>query len=330
MMEEKNSKILITLGLLVVMVVLSAFIPASWFGIKPVEKKYAQLNIPSVDDFKVLATDTNNDGTPDWRNLMQKTYTEGVTLSEGSSQATNQTPTQTTKTGTQDSQSVSKEDQARLDDPNNLTASFAKNLYLATAYMKEKGITDEQTQQEMFTSILNQEAAKIVIPTYTEKDITISTTESASSIATYSAKIQEIAALGAKYNLGVGDTDTVNIYITSKSAVDLKPLATKVTQVDALIKKLLAIPVPASAVGVHINALNSLSAYRVTLDGLLHTDTDSVRGTLAARVYETTTKRLFDALYQFDVYFKAHNVTLSIQHPQERSSSRVFALYTKQ
>jgi hypothetical protein len=325
-MEEKKSVALLIIGFLVLLVVASAFIPASWFGIKPVEKKYVKLNIPDANDLKVLAADNNKDGIPDWRTLMQKTYQE-VEVSNPSNSGTKPDTTKMTS-------EVTKEDQARLEDPNNLTTSFAKNIYVATAYMKEKGITDTNAQQEMFNNILNQEASKIVIPLYSEKDLIIAKNENTSSVTTYSNQIKELAALGTKYNIGIEDIDIVNTYIKSKKSDDLKPLAAKSLKVDSLIKKMLAVSVPPSAVSIHINALNRLSAYKVTLEGLSKTDVDSVRGTLAARQYENTVSFLYKALARFDEYFKARNISLSVDNQHTGMTlglvSRAFALYTNQ
>jgi hypothetical protein len=324
-MEEKKSFALTLLGFLVLLVIATAFIPASWFGVKPIEKKYVKLNIPDADDLKVLAKDNNKDGVPDWRTLMQRTYQEAQITDQQSPDS---------KTNTLDNKTpVSQNDQARLNDPNNLTASFAKNIYVATAYMKEKGITDPQAQQDVFNNVLNQEATKIVIPLYTEKDLTVIKSENASSLKSYSLLIRQAAAQATKDNFGVGDTDAVNKYLSSKKPDDLKPLSAKVLKVDSLIKKLTAMPVPLSAVSIHLNILNRLSAYKVTLEGLAVTDSDSVRGTLAARQYDTTISLLYKAVARFDEYFKAVGVPLSMQinnPPVSLLHNTLFALYTNQ
>ena len=296
-MEEKYSKSLLGIGVLVVFVILSAFIPASWFGIKEVKpEQKADLTVLHVQDLKVLAQDNNKDGVPDWRTLLAKTYDAGV-------QANPNTKADTKSPLTQ-------EEKVRLNDPNNLTSSFSKNLYVASAYMKENGITDQESQQKLFNELLNQEASKVIIKLYTEKDISISKKEDTASINTYGKSIQIVAAQAVKYNFLVNDIETVQKYLASKKSEDLKPLVTKATQVDTVLHTMLTISVPTSAVNTHLNTLNRLSAYKTILDGLSKTDTDSIRGTLSARQYEATASLLVKSLINFDEYFKAHNVPL--------------------
>jgi hypothetical protein len=59
-----------------------------------------------------------------------------------------------------------------------------------------------------------------------------------------------------------------------------------------------------------------------------------VRGTLAARQYENTVSFLYKALARFDEYFKARNISLSVDNQHTGMTlglvSRAFALYTNQ
>ncbi len=291
-MEEKVSIPLVGLGLLVILVIATTFIPASWFGVKEVTPVYTPLNIVTVESFKTIARDNNNDGAPDWKTLLQQTYKE--------SDATVNT--------TKEQSPVSKEDRARLDDPNNLTSSFAKNVYVTTAYMKQNNITDPATQQDTINGLLDAEASKIAIKLYTEKDLTVSTKEDRASLITYRDTIAGIATQAASYNFADGDLEIVGTYNTSKNSKDLLPLKKKAGQVDTIIKKMLATTVPRSAVTLHLTALNRLSAYKTTLEGLSAVDTDPVRSTLVARQYQNTVDLVAKSLLRFDDYFKAVGV----------------------
>lgn len=295
-MEEKMTKPAIGLAILIALVLSTAFIPASWFGVNPVQKQYSKIILPSANDLVALQGDTNKNGTSDWRELLQKTYTTTVT---------------STTSKVQPAAKVDPEVQKRLDDPNNLTASFAKNMYVANAYIKEKGITDKVAQQQLIQNVVKAEAEKIITKTYTQSDLNISNDESKPALIAYGNALANILTLCDKYNFVKDDLTILNTFNTTKKASDLAPLVEKSKNIDLVTAKLLAMKVPASAIDPHLVALNRISAYKTVIDGFSKADTDPVRAALVIKQYQDTATLLVKSIYRFSDYFTTQNVTFA-------------------
>lgn len=289
---------LVILGLTFGIIALSAFVPASWFGIAPqtVTKEYdlSMLQEESTPDAKNPAKPTSN-----WRELLQKNYNE-VAADIPQPEITDE---------------EQKKIDAQLNDPNNLTASFMKNSYVASAYLKENNITDEKIQTEMIHSLVDQEKEKIVVKVYTQKDIHIANKETKTTIFYYGNALGAEMKKADTYKLGDTDIKDLQSYSDSKDSKHLAALAKKRDGLANTIKALLAMQVPPSASSYHILALNKLSEYYTTLDNFAKAEEDPLRASIALKEYLPNLRSLFGALNAMRGYFRDSGIVYSKNDP---------------
>jgi hypothetical protein len=269
-------------------------IPAKWFGITP--KQQPRLTFDDLEPITRLQNDTDKNGTPDWRDLAKESLGT-TTLSQ-----LKNTP-------------VDEERQRRLDDPNNLTASFSKNLYVTTLYLDKNKDVDAATKKEMTEGLIAQEKAKIVVTEYTNDDLNLAKTESTSTRRAYGNALALLLKKAMDAKLLDGDISIIETYVKTKDASLLTSFTIKRDKTHELIESLRAMPVPISAAPYHLLATNRLSEYYTILDGLSKTASDPVRGSIAFAEYLDTFKSLAGALNNMKGYFKAEDITFTQSEP---------------
>jgi hypothetical protein len=202
-----------------------------------------------------------------------------------------------------------------LNDPNNLTASFAKNLYLTGAYFEKNGITDEASKEQAMTALIQQEKAKIVPNTYSYKDINVAKAESKDSIRTYGNAIASILENIITEKVMLDDISSISNFITSKDAKDLEPILKNKKRMDTIMSKLLTLSVPPSAVIFHLATLNNVAAYRDMITDLAGSEEDPLRATIVIDKYTLTAINAGRATLQLSNYFTIKNIVFS---PKEK------------
>jgi hypothetical protein len=201
-----------------------------------------------------------------------------------------------------------------LNDPNNLTASFSKNLYLVSAYLDQNGITDEQAKNQALVKLMADERAKLVFTTYGYKDIIVAKTESKESVRAYGNTIAPQLQTVLSEKITTSDMMSVSNFSTSKNPADLLPLIKNKKRLDTIINKFLTVSVPPSALSQHLLILNRISRYRDTLDNLSKMDTDPLRATLVVDGYIETAGMIVRLFNQLSTYFDTQGIVF---FPQE-------------
>lgn len=296
-MEGKSNQTyrsLVVLGVVILLILLSAITPAKWLGVEVKKKPYNKLDLTVMTSPSEFADDTNNDGKIGWNEIVESTLKDSTT----SLSRINQKPVD---------QKVIDE----LNDPNNLTSSFSKNVFLATAYLKEKGITDEVTKQEAVNYLIAQEASKIIVTNYTLKDIKVAKSESKDSIKSYGNTIAPIIKDLISSEIITNDIKSLSSFIDTKEEKELLPLINNKKRVDILIQKLLAIEVPNSAISYHLLTINRLASYSDVLDNLSKSSSDPVRGTLMVDKYQNVILLVIHIPNQFYNYFNMQNIVFT-------------------
>lgn len=300
-METSHNKIkgpVIVISVFTGLIALSAFVPASWFGVQPAPYK-REYDLSMLSEELVVADPAKPEvKVAAWQALLQRNY-ETVVIPE----EVRLTPPEEVEV------------QKHLDDPNNLTASFSKNAYAASAYLQEKNITDEKTQSELMTSLINQEKAKINTKTYTVHDMRVASAESKASLRDYGNTLGTLMNKAALYKLGDPDINDLNSYTNSKDVKYLTAIQIKKTKLAGTIQELLKVSVPPSAVGYHTLAVNKLSEYYTTLDNFSKADTDPLRTSLSIHDYVPNLRSLFGALNATREYFKDKNIVFTQKEP---------------
>lgn len=287
--------ILLVAGVLVVLI-MSAFIPARYIGVKPV--KY-----DTPIDFSKLKTtetftkevDTDSNGTLTWKELISTVAGDSIASAN---------------TGEPDPKI-----KEMIQDPNNLTSSFSKNFLVSSAYIKNNEIADAATQNLVLNGIIDEEKAKVVSKKYTYTDIKVSTKESKETIRIYGNEMAKIMnSLITKKNIE-GDFPGVQLYLKNEDERTLAPIQADAKRVSGLVEKLLLINVPSSAVVYHLIVLNQIVTYRDTLANLSVVATDPVRTAMSVKKYPATVVETLLTYKKLAYYFTLKNIVFTAKEP---------------
>ena len=287
-------KAFIIVGSLVVLVGLTFVVPARVVGINT--HKEAPLVLKNPSELGALSEDRDGNNIPDWRDLalnsMSSTTKEAVSNVK-----------------------VSVASKARLADPNNLTSSFSKNIYVASTYAKKNGGLTEPQKQELVDSILAEESKKIVVKEYTTSDLHIAKTESIASKKAYGNALGLLLKKADAYRLGSSDGAVMQAFNVKQDESVLQSLVIKRNNIDRILESLHTMSVPSSAAPSHLLLINKLSAYRVEIDSLSKAKDDPVRATIAFSSYGTVVQSLLTAMALTGKYFITENITFSKGEP---------------
>ena len=289
---HNNRKALYLVGLLMVITIAGAFIPASWFGIKT--NNDTTLDLTSVDTIDATPKDKTTNQPLTWKQLTQQALNDQPELLANLESA----PV--------DNVAIS-----QLNDENNLTASFSKNLYIASAYLKDSGTTDDQSQQNVIAELMAQEEAKMTVKTYTYKDLKVAKSEDQASIKAYGNAIASLLVDVMTIKSLNEDLSSLDSYSKTKDGSTLVALKGDTRKVSELLKKMLAVSVPPSAVVYHLGALNQVSIYSQMLSDASTIETDPLRANLALKKYSTIIAANVTMFANLADYFNIKNVVFT-------------------
>lgn len=269
--------------------------PASWFGAATKKiahgKPLALVDVPTTD---YVASDSDGDGVVTWNDTIKST----IHASDATIQELKKIPidTKTVK---------------ELNDPNNLTSSFSKNLYLASASFEKQGITDPDQQQSAINKLIQNEANKIAVTKFSYKDIIVANTESKDTFKAYGNAIAPILENTITRKSAADDLSAMKEYSETKNASALSTLSINKKSIDASLIKLLAIPVPPSLVSYHILLLERLAAYRDVLDNLSTAATDPIRAVIMIDSFPSKLQLVFNLYPKFSSFFDTNNIVFT-------------------
>lgn len=289
--NPESSKIqapLFTIGLLFVLTIGVSLLPSSWFGIKPAQKTYAKIDLSSIS-MEDIANDTDGDGSLSWKEIVSVNMTNEETAA--------------LKGREPDPKVI-----AALNDPNNLTASFSKNLYVASAYLTQNSVSDALSQQETLNQLMEEEAKKLAETSYGIKDLKVAPTEDKTSIKNYGNTVASILGNLITSQTTMDTIGSVQAYIETKDSAALPPLVAEYKRIDSKIEKMLALEVPLSAVTYHLLALNRLNSYRNLLYNLSQIVDDPLRASLSIDKYAQKVVATVKIYENFASYFSIKNI----------------------
>lgn len=280
------------LYLVLFVIILTAIIPSSLLN--PTTKKprpFKRIDVSGIGTTSPKIRDTNADGEISWSEAISSSLADSTSTLE------------LIKDNPIDPKAI-----AQLNDPNNLTGSFSKNLFLATTQLRQQGAVDEATKQKTIAYLMKQEATKINQTPYALKDLQIAQTESKSSIKAYGNAVAPLVKNILSEEVITSDLTNLALYTQSLNESDLLPIIKNRDRINVILQKLLLIKAPPSAASYHLLAINRIAFYKNTLDSFGKTAEDPVRSTLMFNSYETTLLLLARIPSRFAEYFKMQNV----------------------
>jgi hypothetical protein len=294
---KEVSKPFVLISVLVLLLIASAFIPASWLGVKPQASAYTPIDFTQLSKIEDYANDTDGNGEISWKELIASTDEGQQALAEGE----NILP---------DPNAIE-----LLNDPNNLTSSLTKNLYVASTYLTKSGITDEASHQQVLDQLVAEEAAKLIPKQYVYADIKVAPSENAQSLRVYGNEVATILGNIITKDSIAKDAQGLYDFMSTEKKEALIPLEEDSQRLDDKIKKMLLVTVPPSASPYHLIALNQMVAYRDTLFNLSKAATDMMRANLVFKKYPDTLVQTLLIYKRFSEYFDLKNIVFSSTEP---------------
>lgn len=303
-MEEKStpaSRSVAVASIVLVLVALSVAMPSSWFSPKTKsENQKWKIDVSKIKDKKAIATDANSDGQVTWKEVIAETLPMDEQTKENLKK-----------------EQIDPKAIEGLNDPDNLTASFSKNLYLSASYLDQNGMTDEASQKAIASKLMAQEAAKIKPTIYTYKDIKVAKTESKESIKAYGNSLEPILDGIITKKIITDEVTALDAFSKSKnaSASGAVPFLSNKKILDATVKKLESMQVPPSALIYHTEMLNKVTAYRDMIANISTMETDPIRASIAMPNYVNTSRSVISIFESYSTYFNIQNVAFSKNEP---------------
>lgn len=294
---SKASKPLIIIGALVLLLMASAFIPARWLGVQPQKSGYTPIDFSKLNAVESYAHDIDGSGQISWKELIGSTEYGPEAIAEA------------------ESLKPDPKEIAALNDPNNLTASFSKNFYIASTYLTNNNVEDPSAQQSVLNQLIEEEAGKLTPTTFTFSDLSTTKTETKESIRTYGNSVATILdGVLTKESL-TAVFGGMEHFIETNDAASLVPITKESERIHTKLQKLRELSIPLSAATYHIQVLNGVAEYADMLQNLSQAKTDPLRATLAFKNYTETSAGVLRVYSRLSPYFDIKKVVFSSKDP---------------
>jgi hypothetical protein len=281
-----------------------SLLPASWFGVKKEAALYPPLNLGAIAAYDSGASDADQDGVTTWREYIANSLN---------------LPEDATTSVEVDDRSI-----AQLNDPNNLTSSFTKNLYIASVALQQNGIADQESKQSTLDQLVKKESEKVSVPSYTKSSLKISSDNSPAGLKAYGNALgKALSGLITKETIS-SQLLSINSFVQSENEGDLLPVTEGALKGETAINKLLQISVPSQASDMHLALLNKFAAYATALDNISKAYDDPLRATFSIHSFIDVTLAALQTIGDADAFFASKNVVFTA-----KESGYLFTSYTK-
>ena len=285
-----TKKAIVVLGSVFFLITLLFIIPADSVGLRSNSQK--KLILKSPEELAVLQEDVDNNGMADWKDMLMNNTNPA--LKEASEKAV-----------------VTEADKKALQDPNNITATFAKDVYTSSVYASQKGTVTEEQQKELADKIALEASRKMVFITYSLDDLHIIKTEDTASIKKYGNDLGKIYTKADSNNITRDDIAIIEAYNVNKDTSVLEAFVVKKNVLETAITALLAMSVPMPVASYHLRLINKLSDYKIIIENLAQADTDPMRALIAFNEYLPTVKSLSSSFSAIQGYMKGEGITFT-------------------
>jgi hypothetical protein len=293
-----QSRTLGALGLFILLLILSAAIPSSWFT-KKTPSKHSPINLRAIIEASKSAHDTNHDGAVTWQELIEQSFDDATS-----------SIAQLKKDFPPDPKVLEE-----LNDPNNLTSSLTKKLFVASSLMEGKESTDEAAKNRLLSRMIQEEATKIAQTKYAVEDITLTKGDSKGDLKTYGNAVAPIIKNLINTTIITNDLAAINSFTQTRNPSDLAEIKKNNDRVGPLITKLLATPVPPSLALQHLVIINRLASYKDILNALAGAGSDPLRASLVMGNYTDAVVSVGTVPAQLKNLFDSKNVVFSSNEP---------------
>lgn len=291
--SPNNSTISVALAM-AVLVLLAIIIP---FSSRPkTNSKPKPLILRTESEIALLRGDRDKNNTEDWRDLILETMSSS-TKAEA------------------DAIKADPEVLERLKDPNNLTSSFSKNIYTASAYLTKNNTIGEDEQAELVAGLLEKEASKISQKVYTLGDLKLSADDEVSNRKVYGNALAKLLQKANSYELGSSDLPALMKFNETTDEKELEFFVNKKVKTEEIFSGLLSLQVPPSAALYHLSLINNLSVFIATLDAFAKSKEDPIKSLAFLNSYPDNVAALFRSMAAVQDYFVLEEVPFTAKDP---------------
>ncbi len=255
-------------------------------------------------------TDQDEDGLKDWEESLWKTDADNPD-SDGD--------------GTKDGEEVAKNRNPNLAGPNDILVSATiprgsnpedvtatQNLseellakYIAAKQTGQK--PDALTEQQIIQSVLSNPEVLKPPRTYTEAELSITQDNSELALRLYG---NAMGAIIAKYPIAAGsEIGILGKAISTQNPKELEKLDPVISQYEKILSETLAVTVPKDILPLHLEFLNSLSAFSTSIKNMKKALSDSVVTLASLSTYKIALSKLEKSFTDFRYFFDRSGVS---------------------
>lgn len=293
--QDNSKKTMSVAFLMATLILLVVIIPFS-SSKKETTQKEPPLVFRTRGELGILKEDKNGNQTEDWKDLILETMSSSTKSSA-------------------ENMKVDPDVQKRLDDPNNLTSSFSKNIYTASSFFAKNQGAGAEEQAEIISEIVKKESSRVTIKEYLISDITLSAEDTTERRKTYGNAMALLLKKADTYELSSDDLTVLAQYTENKDPSVLTFFSIKEKHTKEILDGLLRVEVPPSASVFHLNLINAVSVFVTTLNAFSTTEEDPIKSLAFLNSYEETTKNLFIKIAEMQNYFTLEKIPFTTNEP---------------
>jgi len=258
--------------------------------------------------------DSDKDGLRDWEEALWSTDpdnpdTDGDGTKDGEEVDQNRDPLTPGPDDERKVETTSFTGNVNISDPTNVTEAFSQQFFADYMSLRQSGNLDDPAN----TSLILESAQDILVVTttlYEERDIIV-VEENTESLRTFGNQTGTVFQIYG--NVGGDSVVTIieNAVVKDKPN-EIERLDPILQSHSNIIEHLLAVPTPASAVNIHLNLINSISASHDTLLNLRNIFTDPLQALVSLEKYNESSKATAQSLKNLEQYFKQRNITFNV------------------
>ncbi len=272
---------------------------------------------------EVNTKDSDNDGLPDWEEVLigtdpRKADTDGDGTSDGAEIKAERNPLVKGPKDKNNGGSTVATAATTTTSSKDETATQALAREVFSDYMslrKTGGNITPEIQEEIAANIIGRTTFGVSsAKTYTQKDFRIDSSNSADALRAYGNAMGQVILTNAPKN-PENELIIIERAVDSQDPKDIAQLNAIITSYQNMLKGFLSVPVPSSAVSLHINILNNFSQVIEVDQGLAKLLKDPVITLAAVKRYQdvaTDTGVIFQAV---NLYFKLQGIVFGQGEP---------------
>ncbi len=279
-------------------------------------------NQPEVIAAQLNEIDSDKDGLKDWEEVLWKTDphkadTDNDGTPDGQEVKDGRDPTMAGPNDKIKQETIDKKisSSANADvtfDPNNLTDSAARDLFTKYMTVKQSGAPlSADLKNAMVEGVMKTATSKnLTMKIYSATDIHVIGDSSESALRNYANTAGE--SMKKSYVSGDSELTILSNTVSNNDNSQLEKLTPIIKGYKQSLKDLLAIPVPARLLSIHLQMINSISEVETKIEAFQYFTTDPIRAGMGISTYEASVNKMADAFKAVADFYAQQGITFTV------------------